>query len=230
MFNHRCCRTFYEIESYVLNEINSMQIKIDPLVRIAIMVIATIVIASLSYTLTGSVFPADPKAALIFQNALLLIVLGSALLEHHYTKPADSLVNSLMGLFTLISVYKEVPVWPWRIIVGYCFIVFLLSTTCVAVSSGKNISVRRKKIADITYRPSVVFGRARILFTIVFLSGLWFFYSVQSLMTITLVLFWGAFLAIWPLHIPELITSWCNKTAFSSTAIGTVVRIDNPNI
>lgn len=207
-----------------------MQRKTDPWVRIAIMVIAALVLGILSYRITGSVLPQDPKAALLFQNALLLIVLGSALLEHHYTKPADSLVNSLMGILTLIAVYNEAPVWPWRIIVGYCCIVFLLSIICVAVSSGKTISGKRKAIAGITYRPSVVLGQARIIFSIVFLSGLWFFYSVQSPVTISLVLFWGIFLAIWPLQIPELITSLFSKGKGCLTPIGSVIRIDNPNI
>ena len=207
-----------------------MNMKIDPWVRIAIMLVAAVTIAFLSKHLTGSVLPADPKEALLFQNALLLIVLGSALLEHHYTKPADSVVNSLMGLLTLVPIYAEAPVWPWRVVAGYCGIVFLLSVTCVAVSSGEGVTGWRKRITQFTYRPSVVFGRGRILFTIVFLSGLWFFYSVQSPMTIALVLFWGAFLAIWPLRVPELITSWSHRERSTSTAIGTVVRIDNPNI
>ena len=207
-----------------------MKANIDPWVRIAIMLVATIAIALLSHHLTGSVLPADPKAALLFQNALLLIVLGSALLEHHYTKPADSVLNSLMGLITLMPVYGSAPVWPWRLVAGYCGIVFLLSVTCVAVSSGQDVTGWRRSIAQFTYRPSVVFGRGRILFTVVFLSGLWFFYSVQSPMTVALVLFWGAFLAIWPLHIPELITSWTRVARTCPTSIGSIVRIDDPNI
>lgn len=207
-----------------------MKKDIDPWVRVAIMLVATATIALLSHRLTGSVLPADPKAALVFQNALLLIVLGSSLLEHHYTKPADSVVNSLMGLLTLMPVYATAPVWPWRVVAGYCGIVFLLSVTCVAVSAGQNVAGWRRRIAQFTYRPSVVFGRGRVLFTVVFLSGLWFFYSVQSPMTVALVLFWGVFLAIWPMHIPELITSWTHVARTSPRSIGAIVRIDDPNI
>jgi hypothetical protein len=90
-----------------------MNTKIDPWVRVAIMLVATGVVTLLSYRLTGSVLPANPREAMIFQNALMLIVLGSALWEYHFTKPADSAVNSLMGLITLLSVYREAPIWPW---------------------------------------------------------------------------------------------------------------------
>lgn len=207
-----------------------MSKKTDPWIRIAIMIVAALILGFLSYKVTGSILPTDPKAALLFQNALSLIVLGSALLEHHYTKPADSLVNSLMGLLTLIAVYNDAPAWPWHIVTAYCFVVFFCSIICVAVSSGKTISGIRKTIADITYRPSVVLGRARTLFSIVFLSGLWFFYSAQSPVTISLVLFWGIFLVIWPLKIPELITSLFCKEKSSPGPIGSIVRIDNPNI
>lgn len=207
-----------------------MEQTIAPWVRVAIMVSATIAIMSIAYVFTGSVLPVDPREALIFQNALLLIVLGSAILEHHFTKPADSLVNSLMGLITLLTVYGIAPTTPWFIAASYCVFVFVLSASCVATSAHKSQKGWKARIAQFTYRPSVVFGRSRILFSVVFLSGLWFFYSVQEPVTIALVLFWGVFLAIWPLKIPELISSWSLNANTGLVSAGEIVRIDNPNI
>jgi hypothetical protein len=43
------------------------------------------------------------KEALIFQNALLLIVLGSSVVEYKFTKPKHALINSLMGMITLLT-------------------------------------------------------------------------------------------------------------------------------
>lgn len=203
---------------------------IAPWVRVAIMVLATIAIMSIAYVFTGSVLPVDPREALIFQNALLLIVLGSAILEHHFTKPADSLINSLMGLITLLTVYGIAPTIPWFVAASYCVFVFILSASCVATSAHKNQVGWKARVAQFTYRPSVVFGRSRTLFSVVFVSGLWFFYSVQEPVTIALVLFWGIFLAIWPLKIPELISSWSFNTGTSQVSAGEIVRIDNPNI
>lgn len=114
--------------------------RVAPWIRVAIIIIATFIIGLLSYLYTGSIIPSNPQDSVIFQNALLLIVLGSALLEYHYTKPADSVINSLMGLITLLSVYSVAPKVPWLLVVGYCSFVFMLSTLCVAVSSGPNIS------------------------------------------------------------------------------------------
>ena len=66
---------------------------IAPWVRVAILIISAISIMVLSRIFTGSVIPSNPGDALIFQNGLLLIVIGVALLEKYYTKPADSMGN-----------------------------------------------------------------------------------------------------------------------------------------
>lgn len=195
-----------------------------------IVLLATSVVAWISFQFTGSLVPEDPEEALLFQGALLLVVLGSALLEHHYTKPADSVVNSLMGIVTLLTVYGQAPRVAWLIVNGYCVVVFVLSTACVAVSSGPDVVGWKKWLADHTYRPSIVFGQSRVIFTILFLAGLWFFHSVQEPLTLALVLFWGVFIALWPLRIPELITSWFDRTTTHVDTLGEVVRIDSPNI
>ena len=203
---------------------------VAPWVRIGIMLAGTAVVAILAYYLTGSPFPSDLRQALVFQNALLLIVLGSSLLEHHFTKPADSAINSLMGLITLLSVYSHAPLWPWLAIAGYCMLVLLFSVSCVAVSNSSKISGWKSKLAKFTYRPAVVFGKARVLFSLVFLSGLWFFYSIQDPITVALVVFWGIFVALWPLNVPALITSWFARVLPETGSVGEIIRVDSPNI
>ena len=48
--------------------------------------------------------------------------LGSAILEHKFTKPADSAVNALMGMITLIPVYKTNHGHTWWLIFLYCLL------------------------------------------------------------------------------------------------------------
>jgi hypothetical protein len=178
---------------------------------------------------TGNFLPSDAKSSVIFQNALLLIVLGSALLESKFTKPADSAVNGLMGALTLLPVYLLPNGWIWWLIFLYCSLVCLIAMTCVAVSSGLPLTGWRKKIAHFTYRPAVVFGKSRLLYSIVFLYAVISFYGVQSDRTAILVVFWGLFLALWPLGVPELLSSF-GKKPMGTTVIGRVVRTDAPNI
>ena len=50
--------------------------KVLPWVRVVILVVSLIAMGVISLLLTGSVLPENPREALIFQNALLLIVLA----------------------------------------------------------------------------------------------------------------------------------------------------------
>jgi uncharacterized protein len=180
--------------------------RVEPWSRVAILFLFLVLALILSRYLTGSFLPADPKQSLIFQGSLLLIVLGSAVLEHKFTKPADSAVNALMGIVTLIPVYRATPNLVWWLVLSYCVAVFFLAVACVAVSSGPHISDRQQIIARLTYRPAVALGSARILYSILFLFGLFTFYQLQSTGAVLLLLFWGLFVVVWPLGLPELLS------------------------
>jgi hypothetical protein len=202
---------------------------VTPWTRVLILLVSLGAAGLISLRLTGSVLPDNPPDALIFQNALLLVVLGSAILEYHFTKPADSLVNSLTGIITLVTVYSIAPRTAWWGVFLYCTVILALATVCIAISSGKHTSGWRRSVARITYEISVFFGRARLLYSILFLFGVLAFYGLQSVQTITLMLFWGFFIAIWPLGLPELF-SGLRKVESGSTPIGQVIRTDWPNI
>jgi hypothetical protein len=120
--------------------------------------------------------PHNPGDALIFQHGLLLIVLGSAVIEHKFTKPADSVVNVLIGAVTLLSVYGKAPRLAWWAVFTYCLFTFILSVICVAVSSGKDLSGWQDLVARLSYQPSVLLGGARRLYSVVFLFAVFSFY------------------------------------------------------
>ena len=106
---------------------------------------------------------------MVFQSTLLFVVLGSAVLEHKFTKPADSVVNSLMGMVSMVTVFGIAPREPWLLVFGYCAVVFAFALVCTMVSASPETTGWRRTIADWTYRPAVVFGRARLLYSVVFL-------------------------------------------------------------
>ena len=85
-----------------------------------------------------------------------------------------------MGLVTLVGVYAVAPRGAWMSAVAYCALVFGLGLTCVALSSGPAIAGWRAKLVHFTYRPAIVLGRSRTLFSVVFLFGLSFFYSCSG--------------------------------------------------
>ena len=202
---------------------------IFPWVRVAILIGSIALLGVLSWLLTGKIFPSDQKESLIFQNALLLIVFGSALLEYKFTKPADSAVNSLMGCLTLLPVYGMPSKLLWWVVFLYCVMVFIFAMVCISVSLNRSVIGLRKRISEITYQPAVILGSSRILFSIVFLYAVFSFYGVQSYKTALLVLFWGVFISIWPLKLPELLSKLGGRKN-SRQSVGYVVRTDAPNI
>lgn len=202
---------------------------VAPWVRVGILIVSLLAAAGLSLYLTGSMVPTRAEDALVFQSGLLVVVLGSAILEHKFTRPADSVVNGLMGMISLVTVFGIAPRVPWLSVFAYCGLVFALSVTCIIASSAKDIVGWRRTVADWTYRPAVVFGRSRLLHSVVFLFAVFTFYGVQDARTVALVVFWGLFVALWPLGVPELLTSWGGRTAQAGW-VGRVVRVDAPNL
>jgi uncharacterized protein len=202
---------------------------IAPWVRTGILLISALIISVLSYQFTGSVIPTDPRDTLIFQNALLLIVISVALLEKHYTKPADSMVNSLMGLMTMIGVYNLTPAITWWVMLAYVIIVFLLSTITTTIFSFEIKNQRLSRLADITYGPAVLLGQARVLYSVLFLFAVFTYKGIQSVQTVELVLFWAIFIVIWPLKLPQLLSRLSSGKS-KNKPVGYVMRTDWPNI
>lgn len=201
-----------------------------PMIRVFIMLVGLLCALIISWKFTGSPLPQDSKYSLIFQNALLLIVLGSAILEHFFTKPADSMINSLMAGITMFGVYHVSPALAWWVVFSYCFFVFLISTICVATSGGRGIGEIASVVNSRLYKPAIVLGRSRLIFSIVFLFGVYSFYSIQSELAVSLIVFWGVFMAIWPLKLPQLLSSISFKSQEIILPIGKLLRLDNPGI
>jgi len=202
---------------------------ISPWVRVSILLLSLIIISVFSYIFTGSIIPSDSRDALIFQNALLLIVIGIALLEKYYTKPADSMVNSLMGIITLIGVYNVTPSISWWAIFSFVVIVFLFSVTTTSIYSFDVQHPKLMKVAEFAYQPAVILGQARILYSVLFLFAIFAFKGLQSIQTVILVIFWGIFIVIWPLRLPQLL-SRISMSKERHNPVGRVMRTDWPNI
>jgi len=200
-----------------------------PWVRVAIMLVATVVAFVLAWFITGSLVPSKPTETIIFQQGLLLIVLGSSIIEDKFTKPADSVVNSLMGMITLIPVYQVSSPVAWWVVFGYCLVVFIMAVACTFVSGDSVNSGWRAKVSSISYRPAVRLGAARILFSILFLFAVFSFLGIQSIESAVLVVFWGVFVVIWPLRIPEIFSSFRIRST-PPTPSGKILRNESPNL
>lgn len=204
---------------------------IAPHIRLLITALALLAALLISKHFTGSPLPTDPKNAFIFQSVLLVIILGCAITEKHFTKPSDSLINSLMGIITLVSVFTISPKSAWWIAFTYCTFVFLSSFICVSLSSSNIVGTFKSNWGSRAYGPAVTLGRAQVLYSVLFSFGLYAFFEIQSPQTIALIIFWGAFLVIWPLNIPQFLSRIFSFNKGKELAnIGILIRTDDPNV
>jgi hypothetical protein len=202
---------------------------VNPMIRVVIMLLGLMVLSWLSIYHTGEPFPKDPKLALIFQNALLLVVLGSSILEPYFTKPADSMVNTLMASITMLGVYIATDDIFWWLIFIYCVSTFCISFICVS-TSGNRENRLLNFVNRFTYNPAIYLGKARLIFSVVFLYGILEYYSNQSDLILKLIIFWGVYLALWPLKIPQLLSSLFKTRDKSKNSIGSILRVDSPGL
>lgn len=200
-----------------------------PIVRIVILFSAILVILILAKTFTGNFIPEDPFENMIFQGFLFMVVFGSTVQEFFYTTPAESMTNSFMGMITLLPVFSIADKTLWWIFFGYCLLIFILGVFCTGLSNSKKLPENRRKVLDVIYQPVVLLGRARLLYSILFIFGLISFYEFRSVEFISLLLFWGIFIVIWPLGLPAWISKLIGKSKHQKN-IGEIIRTDWPNI
>jgi uncharacterized protein len=199
-----------------------------PWTRVAILILAFIAAALLAGSVQDSLDD-NRGLALVIQSGILLIVLGSTLIEHHFTKPADSLINSIASIVALITVYEVSPRPLWWLIFSYCAFVFVVSVSCVAASESPHQAGWTSTVARWTYGPAVYFGKARLIFSAVFLFGTFSFFGTREDELVLLVVGWAIFMALWPLQIPQLLGRAASARR-KGLPIGEVVRRDWPGL
>lgn len=204
-----------------------MQSEIKPWVQPTILVVSLGTLCCISFVLTGGVIPKNPTHALMFQTALLTVVLSASVVETHFTKPAEALVNALGAIVALISVFRTAPSIPTSILMVYLGLVLVCALLCLYRRDPR----KRGSASTLAYRVCSELGRARVLFSIVFLFSVVFYIDKPDRMTVSLLVFWAVLLVIWPLRIPQLLSRLTrSKARPEDRIVGRVVRIDSPGI
>lgn len=203
---------------------------VSPIIRLAILLLGLIGLIIVSYILTGTIFPSDNRQANIFQNGLLLVVLGSLFLEDKFTRPVDALINGLTGAISLLTVISTINNIWWSLIFGYCILIFLSALLSIALGVPLGFSKFKDNLSNSLYRFSTQFGNSRILFTIIFLFSVFSYYGFESYQARTLVLFWGIYIAIWPLRIPHFLQSLVYYKEGYPERCGTTIRFEDPDL
>ena len=206
--------------------------EVRPWVRVVVLGIAVIALAIISWTTTGEIIPSDPTDALLLQSGILLVVLGSLILEKYFTAPGDALVNSFTAFITLLPLLpllSSTSLWVWVAVVAYLGVVTIASAACLTLQSRAR-EARGGGVMEAAYLIASKFGRARVVFSVVFLACILFFSSGRSTLALALIVFWGLYLSIWPLGLPQLLSRITLRRGVEDQAVGRLDRIDSPNI
>jgi hypothetical protein len=202
---------------------------VKPWVRLIILILGLTALCLVSLVTTGSILPSNNQAANIFQGGLLLVILGSLFLEDKFTRPADALVNALTGFISLLTVYPNQASVAWWGISAYCAVVFLAGAISIALGVPEELRGARAVISRSLYVISTTLGKSAVLFSVVFLYAVIAFYGLQSWQTAALVFFWGFYVAIWPLKLPNILQALVDRSRIPNLC-GSVLRMETPNI
>ena len=201
--------------------------------RMLLLAVSLGIAAFLAFVLTGSIIPADPTKALIFQVFFLMFVFGMFFLEDKFTKPVDAIVNSSAALISIAPVYAATHSSGWIPIMLYAAAVFVVGSANVILASEESHGRNRDWIAKISYELSTFFGRSNVIFSIAFLYAVVTSFGTAKPESWLLILFWGAYLTLFPLKIPHFLEAVYRILANLNgqlEKIGRIARVDNPNL
>lgn len=201
-----------------------------PWVRVVILIVACVVLGLVSWIFTGAVMPTDPDDALLLQSSLLLVVLGSLFLERYFTGPGDAFVNALTALITVLPLATSDEHAAWLLLVSYLAFVMLVALVALLLEGKDRPTGVGRAIGYRSYLVSSVLGRARVVFSVVFLVSIFFFVGTSSALAIPLIVFWGVYLALWPLGLPEALSRIFARAVRRRPRVGALTRIDSPNV
>ncbi|MBI4680845.1 MAG: hypothetical protein HY753_06505, partial [Nitrospirae bacterium] len=174
--------------------------------RVFFLIFSVTLLVALHRILTGSWVPTSSDTTFVFQNLILMIVLGSLLIESKFTKPADALVNSIAVTITLLSVRSPLRFIAWDANLAFALIVFLFSIISIVFGeSDESSRTVKNKVARFSYGFSTLFGRSNLIFSVTFLLSIFSFYSTQQRDFLVLLCFWAFIVVAQPIGLLSLI-------------------------
>lgn len=206
---------------------------VHPVVRGGLLLGSLLALVVISWTTTGGPLPTDENDVLLVQSSLLLVVLATLVSERFFTGPADAFLNSLSALLTVLPQWSTAPRPAWWTLVGFLGLVFLAALVSLLLQAGSSERASKPwilRLQAVSYHFSSVLGRARVVFSVVFLTAIAFFLDKPGPLATSLLVFWGVYVALWPLGVPQLISRLLGKPSANDGTVGHVSRVDSPNL
>lgn len=191
-----------------------------------IVAIYTLFLTGIHYYFNKTLLPNNEFTTLIYTNTLLVIFLGSAILEGKFTKPTDSFVNSIIGFLLIVNMDISI-LYIKTCLLILCLIVFTTSFFCI-IFSTKSPENSNSRFIYTLYKHATVLGKAKLIYSLIFLVNITEYYNMKPDESFALLLLWGSFMLIWQLGYPQ--AKWQINKKCNVEDLGNVIRYESPNL
>lgn len=165
-----------------------------------------------------------------FYAGALMIVLGSYIVEPFFTKPSDAIVNSIAVLIALLGLSSKSQLIGYTCLFVYACLILVLSFATIYLSNSETEVL--KQISKISYWVVEMFGKAKVIFSLVYLSSTYSYFAKPDTITafISMILFWVCIIFFDVIglvvnRIGRLLNYFKQKT---KNEIGGAIGCDNP--
>ena len=141
------------------------------IVALLYLVTLVVVFISLGGDLRSLALGTSTDSSLWFYSGALLIVLGKYVAEPFFTKPTDSIANSLAVLIALIGIDNKQGLYAYSFILWFSIAILLLSLLSVALKDSSGGVT--KWISRNSYWITVNLGSSKVIFSMIFLSSIY---------------------------------------------------------
>lgn len=133
---------------------------------------------------------ASSDSVIWFFSGALMIVLGKYMIESYFTKPSDAMANSIAVLIALVGLSDKAIFWFYPAIFSYS--AFVLGVSIFSIATKDTMSPKLKLASLFAYNFVGIFGRADVIFSVIYLSASYSYFAKVGDTTsfIILIAFW----------------------------------------
>lgn len=148
----------------------------------------------------------DEDFSIWFYSGAFLIVLGNYLTEPFFSKPTDTIANSISVILALLAINNKNMFFGYKFILFFSLIMLILSIFLIAIKDNQY------KIREIIFFVVQKFGNSKVLFSVVYLSSAYSYFANERFMK-----FFVISIGLWIcLMFFDIVGKfWCNIKKFS---------------
>lgn len=147
------------------------------------------------------IFDTEKPLYVIFVASALMLILGAYITEPYFSKPSDVIAKSIAMLLVLASLKNPVLLVGYAFIKWYALIIGAAAIISILLLEFPKIARFQRELAVLT----TYAGRPKVFFSILYLTGLFSFFSDTVQEYFTLLGFWLVLIFSQPI---EKLTSW----------------------